>query len=101
MFVGLDFGFSFLGIMLMFGGYVSLFMERGHLLMVLLLLESVILELFFVLLFGLALSVSSLYLSLVLISFGACEASVGLSLLVSLIRSHGNDFVSLLTVYEC
>lgn len=101
MFVRIEVRFGFIRIMLVLGGYVGLFMERGHLLMVLLLLEGVILGFFSFLLFRLGYRMSNFYLCLVLISFGACEASVGLSLLVSLIRSHGNDFVSTLTIYEC
>jgi NADH-ubiquinone oxidoreductase chain 4L len=92
---------GFVRIMLIFRAYVGLFLERGHFLMVLLFLEGVVLGLFTFLLFGLGFSISNLYLCLVLISFSACEAAVGLSLLVSLIRTHGNDFVSSLTVYEC
>lgn len=101
MFVRINLRLSFVRIMLILGGYVGLFVERGHLMMVLLLLEGVILGFFSLLLFGVAFSFSNFYLCLVLIRFGACEAAVGLSLLVSLIRTHGNDFVSSLTVYEC
>lgn len=101
MFVRIEIRIGFLRIMLIFGGYVGLFLERGHLLMILLLLEAVMLGLFSFLLFGLGAGLSNLYLCLVLVSFGACEAAVGLSLLVSLIRTHGNDFVSTLSVYEC
>merc|ERR1712050_683819 len=39
-------------------------------------------------------SSGSCYISLVLLTFAACEASVGLSLLVALIRSHGKDLMS-------
>nr|YP_010146834.1 NADH dehydrogenase subunit 4L [Yininemertes pratensis]QQP01063.1 NADH dehydrogenase subunit 4L [Yininemertes pratensis] len=101
MFVSMELSFGFVSVMLILSAYVGLFLERGHLLMVLLLLEAVMLGLFLFLLFGLGESVSNLYLCLVLISFGACEAAVGLSLLVSLVRTHGNDFVSTLTIYEC
>jgi len=101
MFVSLDLRFSFLRIMIIFRAYISLFLERGHLLLVLLLLEAVMLGLFSYLIFGLFAGLRNLYLCLVLIRFGACEAAVGLSLLVSLIRSHGNDFVSSLSIYEC
>lgn len=101
MFVSLDVRFGFLRIMLIFRGYIRLFLERGHLLMVLLLIEVIMLSLFSFLLFGLFFYIRSLYLVLVLIRFGACEAALGLALLVCLIRSHGNDFVSSITIYEC
>nr|YP_002995761.1 NADH dehydrogenase subunit 4L [Lineus viridis]ACO40320.1 NADH dehydrogenase subunit 4L [Lineus viridis] len=102
MFVSLEINLGFVSIMLVLSCYVGLFLERGHLLMILLLLEGVMLGLFSFLLFGVgSFILSNFYLVLVLISFGACEAAVGLSLLVSLVRTHGNDFVSSLTIYEC
>lgn len=101
MFVRIEVRVGFIRIMLILSGYVGLFIERGHLLIVLLLLERVTLGLFGFLLFSLENNMRGAYLCLVLVSFGACEASIGLSLLVSLIRRHGNDFVSSLTVYEC
>lgn len=101
MFVTTRFGFGFVGIIMIFSAYVGLFLERGHLIIVLLLFERVMLGLFFFLLADLLLFFTGFYLSLVLIRFGACEAAVGLALLVSLIRSHGTDFVSVLTIYEC
>ena len=101
MFVSLKSFIGFLRIILIFSSYVRLIIERGHLLMVLLLLERVTLGVFGLLFFSLERYFGRSYLCLVFISFGACEASVGLSLLVCLIRGHGNDFVSSLTVYEC
>nr|YP_010303566.1 NADH dehydrogenase subunit 4L [Quasilineus sinicus]QXO02038.1 NADH dehydrogenase subunit 4L [Quasilineus sinicus] len=99
--VDLSYGVGVLGIMIVLSAYVSLFLERGHLLMVLLMLEAGMVGLFFFLVLGGGLYGYGSYLCLVLISFGACEAAVGLALLVSIIRSHGNDFVSVLSVYEC
>lgn len=101
MFVGIRISFSFIGIMLIFGSYVGLLVERGHLLMVLLFFEVRILGLFFYVFCNVFIVFSSFYVCLVLISFGACEAAVGLALLVCFIRRHGNDFVSSLTIYEC
>lgn len=101
MFVITGLGFRFFRIMLILRAFVSLLLERGHLLMVLILLEAIILGLFSYLVFRVFRTVSNLYLCLAFIRFVACEAAVGLSLLVSLIRTHGNDFVSSLTVYEC
>nr|YP_009131674.1 NADH dehydrogenase subunit 4L [Micrura ignea]AJY78582.1 NADH dehydrogenase subunit 4L [Micrura ignea] len=92
---------GFLGIMVVFSSLVGLFLERGHLLMVLLFFETVMLGLFLFLVVSMDVLGFDSYLCLVLVSFAACEAAVGLSLLVSLIRSHGNDFVSILSLYEC
>lgn len=38
---------------------------------------------------------------LILITMGACEASLGLAILVSLIRTHGNDYVSRFRAHKC
>nr|AZL92896.1 NADH dehydrogenase subunit 4L [Parborlasia corrugatus] len=99
--VSVEVSFGVVGIMMVLSSYVGLFLERGHLLMILLLLEGAMLGLFCLLLFSLGPGLSNFYLCLVLVSFGACEAAIGLSLLVSLIRTHGNDFISSLTIYEC
>lgn len=51
--------------------------------------------------FGLFFFSSGGFLVLVMLSLVACEARVGLGLLVSLIRSHGSDFVSVLSLFSC
>ena len=51
--VVLNMELSYLGIMVVCSAYVGLFLERGHLLVVLILLEGVMLGLFSVLLFDL------------------------------------------------
>ncbi|YP_009250840.1 NADH dehydrogenase subunit 4L (mitochondrion) [Cimex lectularius] len=63
----------------------------SHLLLMLLSLEYLVLILFlmfFVFFTGLG---SGYYFILVFLSFSVCEGVLGLSLLVSLIRCHGND----------
>ncbi len=74
--------------------------QRFHYMMSLLCLEFMIIGLFLC-----ALRVYSWkgegFLVFVLLSFAACEAAVGLGLLVRLIRSHGRDFFRLISVYEC
>nr|YP_588215.1 NADH dehydrogenase subunit 4L [Nautilus macromphalus]ABE26897.1 NADH dehydrogenase subunit 4L [Nautilus macromphalus] len=37
----------------------------------------------------------------VLLAFSGCGASLGVGLLVSCIRGHGNDYVSGLSLYKC
>ncbi len=41
------------------------------------------------------------YSCLILLTLGACEASLGLAILVSLIRTHGNDYVSNFISQKC
>lgn len=79
----------------------SVFIQRVHLLIVLLCLEIIILGLFFFSCVYFGISSGSCYISLVLLTFAACEASVGLSLLVALIRSHGKDLMSTFGGFSC
>ena len=74
--------------------------QRFHYILRLLCLEFIVLGLFL-----LGASVYGVkeegYLVFVLLSFAACEAALGLGLLVSMIRSHGRDFFCVLRLYEC
>nr|YP_010527021.1 NADH dehydrogenase subunit 4L [Brahmaea certhia]UHM24621.1 NADH dehydrogenase subunit 4L [Brahmaea certhia]UXR12358.1 NADH dehydrogenase subunit 4L [Brahmaea certhia] len=63
-----------------------------HLLIVLLSLEFIVLSLFFVLLLLLSFIEYELYMLMVFLVFTVCEGSLGLSILVSMIRTHGNDY---------
>nr|QIQ23133.1 NADH dehydrogenase subunit 4l [Rochia nilotica] len=79
----------------------TLCLQYKHLLNCLLSLEVMTLNLFILLL-----SVTSSFnfegqMCLVLITMGACEASLGLAILVSLIRTHGNDYVNNFNSQKC
>lgn len=81
---------------------VSFILQQHHLLITLLALEGVTLRL--VLSIPLTLRINSIslrVLSIIILSFGACEASLGLALLVIIARSHGNDIVNNLTLNKC
>nr|YP_010536712.1 NADH dehydrogenase subunit 4L [Trochus sacellum]UYC29884.1 NADH dehydrogenase subunit 4L [Trochus sacellum] len=84
-----------------FFSVVTLCLQYKHLLSALLSLEAMTLSLFVLLM-----SVSSGFnlegeMCLILITLGACEASLGLAILVSLIRTHGNDYVSSFSLQKC
>nr|YP_009773370.1 NADH dehydrogenase subunit 4L [Nierstraszella lineata]QIZ12581.1 NADH dehydrogenase subunit 4L [Nierstraszella lineata] len=79
---------------------VCLSFQRKHLLNALLSLEMILLSLF-IFLVGLSSSINESFVCLVLLSFGACEAAVGLALLVVLVRTHGNDYVYSFSVQKC
>nr|YP_010116696.1 NADH dehydrogenase subunit 4L [Iotaphora admirabilis]QPL16804.1 NADH dehydrogenase subunit 4L [Iotaphora admirabilis] len=63
-----------------------------HLLIILLSLEFMVLSVFFLLLFYLLMLNYELYMLMVFLVFSVCEGALGLSILVSLIRTHGNDY---------
>nr|QLY89867.1 NADH dehydrogenase subunit 4L [Viviparus viviparus] len=80
---------------------LALVLQHKHLLSVLLSLEAMTVNLF-VMLFLMMNNISfSGETSLIFITLGACEASLGLSILVSMIRTRGNDYVSSFNTQKC
>lgn len=80
---------------------LALSLQYKHLLRVLLRLEAVTINLF-IILFALSTNITfSGETSLILITLGACEASLGLAILVAIIRSEGNDYVSRFSIHKC
>nr|YP_009318317.1 NADH dehydrogenase subunit 4L [Astralium haematragum]AOZ71798.1 NADH dehydrogenase subunit 4L [Astralium haematragum] len=80
---------------------LTLSLQYKHLLSALLSLEAMTLSLFVLLV-----CISSGFnfegpMCLILITMGACEASLGLAILVSLIRTHGNDYVYSFNAQKC
>nr|AIG23131.1 NADH dehydrogenase subunit 4L [Isoodon obesulus] len=76
---------------------------RTHLMSTLLCLEGMMLSLF--ILMTLLISHFHMYsmsmAPLILLVFSACEAGVGLALLVKVSTSHGNDYVQNLNLLQC
>lgn len=67
--------------------------NRKHLLVTLLRLEFIVLILFiFLFIFFRSNNVSEIYFLIVYLVFRACEGALGLSILVSIIRTHGNNY---------
>jgi len=81
---------------------LALILQQSHLLITLLVLEALALSL--VLLLPLALTSSLINLGvlrIILLSFRACEASLGLSLLIIMSRTSGSDLVLSLSMNKC
>nr|APX40599.1 NADH dehydrogenase subunit 4L [Cryptocephalus mystacatus] len=74
-------------------GLLSFFLFRKHFLMMLLSLEFLVLSLYL----GLFIFLSSFnyeyFFMLIYLTMSVCEGSLGLAMLVMMIRSHGNDYV--------
>nr|YP_011011102.1 NADH dehydrogenase subunit 4L [Epilepia longaduncata]WPW49439.1 NADH dehydrogenase subunit 4L [Epilepia longaduncata] len=66
--------------------------KQKHLLIVLLSLEFIVLSIFFFLVLYLNNLENNMYMLMVFLVFSVCEGALGLSILVSMIRSHGNDY---------
>nr|YP_009692005.1 NADH dehydrogenase subunit 4l [Paradyschiria parvula]QEG77640.1 NADH dehydrogenase subunit 4l [Paradyschiria parvula] len=75
-----------------FSGCISFVMSRKHLLMMLLSLEFIVLSLFMMLMNMLSNFQFEYNLILIYLIFSVCEGALGLSILVSIIRTHGNDY---------
>lgn len=66
--------------------------KHKHLLIVLLRLEFIVLRIFFFFLIYLRMINYDIYILIVFLVFSVCEGALGLSILVSIIRTHGNDY---------
>nr|YP_010602082.1 NADH dehydrogenase subunit 4L [Ocellarnaca nigra]WAM61711.1 NADH dehydrogenase subunit 4L [Ocellarnaca nigra] len=75
--------------------------KRKHLLVVLLSLEFMVLIMFMMLFMFLNMFDYELFFSMVFLVFSVCEGALGLSVLVSMIRTHGNDFFQSFIVLQC
>nr|WHL46509.1 NADH dehydrogenase subunit 4L [Edessena gentiusalis] len=67
-------------------------LKHKHLLIVLLSLEFIVLSIFFFFLIFLSSIEYDMYMLMVFLVFSVCEGALGLSILVSMIRTHGNDY---------
>nr|YP_010947302.1 NADH dehydrogenase subunit 4L [Smerkata fusca]WGO62327.1 NADH dehydrogenase subunit 4L [Smerkata fusca] len=79
-------------IVMFFMGNLIFVSKNKHLLIVLLSLEFMVLGIFFLLLFSLSFINYDMYMLMVFLVFSVCEGCLGLSILVSMIRTHGNDY---------
>nr|YP_009484727.1 NADH dehydrogenase subunit 4L [Junonia rhadama]ARR27711.1 NADH dehydrogenase subunit 4L [Junonia rhadama] len=78
-------------LMFLFGNMIFV-SKHKHLLIVLLSLEFMVLSIFFFLMMYLMMLEYNMYMLMVFLVFSVCEGALGLSILVSMIRTHGNDY---------
>nr|UPL65659.1 NADH dehydrogenase subunit 4L [Petillopsis calcar] len=81
-----------------FIGLVGFSLNHKHLLLSLFNLEYLVVIIFFTFLLFLLKFGFELYFILIFLTFSVCEGALGLSVLVSMIRSHGNDLLSSMSV---
>nr|QWQ55594.1 NADH dehydrogenase subunit 4L [Elimaea berezovskii] len=86
---------------IMMGGVWLFCSKRKHLLATLLSLEFIVLSLFAMLMFFLNFMSYELYFTMVFLTYAVCEGALGLSILVSMIRTHGNDFFQTFSILQC
>nr|QFO91028.1 NADH dehydrogenase subunit 4L [Trachypenaeus curvirostris]QUT08449.1 NADH dehydrogenase subunit 4L [Trachypenaeus curvirostris] len=75
--------------------------KRKHLLNTLLSLEYIMLSIFWFMSLHLSVLGHESYFLLFFLTLAACEGALGLALLVSVVRTHGNDCFSSFTVLQC
>nr|UBA17438.1 NADH dehydrogenase subunit 4L [Orestes guangxiensis] len=88
-------------LIMFFCGVLVFSFNYDHFLITLLSLEYIVLSLFWLIFIYLCLNLFDLYFMMFLLTFWVCEASLGLSLLVSLIRGFGNDYFFSFNVIQC
>nr|YP_009371142.1 NADH dehydrogenase subunit 4L [Muscina angustifrons]ARR28377.1 NADH dehydrogenase subunit 4L [Muscina angustifrons] len=86
---------------LFFMGLLTFILNRKHLLSMLLSLEYIVLSLFFLLFMYLNMMNFSNFFSMMFLTFSVCEGALGLSILVSMIRTHGNDYFQSFNILQC
>nr|YP_010631656.1 NADH dehydrogenase subunit 4L [Propomacrus bimucronatus]AFQ62298.1 NADH dehydrogenase subunit 4L [Cheironitis sp. MJTNT-2012]WBP61434.1 NADH dehydrogenase subunit 4L [Propomacrus bimucronatus] len=82
-------GFS---VMSYVGGLISFCLKRKHLLLMLLSMEFIVLGLFFNLFLYLSYYDFEFFFSMIFLTMSVCEGALGLAILVSMMRTHGNDY---------
>nr|YP_010414515.1 NADH dehydrogenase subunit 4L [Gatzara nigrivena]URT60668.1 NADH dehydrogenase subunit 4L [Gatzara nigrivena] len=88
----------FIVILMYICGCLSYVFKRKHLLSTLLSLEFIVLSLFFLLMMSLMYFGFEFFFSMIFLTFSVCEGSLGLSILVSMVRTHGNDYFQSLNI---
>ena len=75
--------------------------NRKHLLSILLSLEYIVLISFFLLFIYLNFINYERFFSIIFLTFRVCEGALGISILVSIIRTHGNDYFQSFNILQC
>nr|YP_009536303.1 NADH dehydrogenase subunit 4L [Sarcophaga antilope]AYN50357.1 NADH dehydrogenase subunit 4L [Sarcophaga antilope] len=91
----------FLSSVLFIMGVFTFVSNRKHLLSMLLSLEYIVLSLFLLLFIYLNMLNFEFFFSMMFLTFSVCEGALGLSILVSMIRTHGNDYFQSFNILQC
>uniref|UniRef100_A0AAT9J411 NADH-ubiquinone oxidoreductase chain 4L n=1 Tax=Haementeria sp. COZEM-ANN-HIR-001/002 TaxID=3157987 RepID=A0AAT9J411_9ANNE len=81
---------------------INLMLRKNNFLHLLLCLEMLTLSMLMYLMINmLMINMNTPLLSVIMLTLGACEASLGLSILVLMVRMYGNDMIKNLTMNKC
>nr|YP_009092236.1 NADH dehydrogenase subunit 4L [Scutopus ventrolineatus]AHI45699.1 NADH dehydrogenase subunit 4L [Scutopus ventrolineatus] len=89
-----------MGVFMFMCSLISLSVQSSHLMNCLLSLEMMLLGLVFLVFFLMSVKMMDFLMPLVVLVFGASEASLGLALLVMMIRASGQDY-TLSSLFKC
>nr|QOL00773.1 NADH dehydrogenase subunit 4L [Xya japonica] len=92
--MGMYYFMSLLGVFMFISSAYVYTSKRKHLMIILLSLEFMVLSLFILIINWMMLIQEEVYFLIMFFVFSVCEGSLGLTILVSMIRSHGNDYFS-------
>lgn len=73
-------------------GNIIFISKRKHLLIILIRLEFIVLRIYFLMILYLIIINNNIYLLIVFLVLTVCEGALGLSILVSIVRTYGNDY---------
>nr|YP_009338592.1 NADH dehydrogenase subunit 4L [Simulium variegatum]ANS71663.1 NADH dehydrogenase subunit 4L [Simulium variegatum]QNE85966.1 NADH dehydrogenase subunit 4L [Simulium ornatum] len=90
-----------LPLLMLMSGVMVYISNRAHLLATLLSLEFIVLALFLFLFEILNFLNYENFFSMMFLTFSVCEGALGLSVLVSMIRTHGNDYFQTFSILQC
>nr|YP_010700072.1 NADH dehydrogenase subunit 4L [Setora sinensis]WCH63218.1 NADH dehydrogenase subunit 4L [Setora sinensis] len=79
-------------VIMFFIGNMIFVSKHKHLMIILLSLEFIVLSIFFFFLMYLSYNNYDMYMLMIFLVFTVCEGALGLSILVSMIRTHGHDY---------
>nr|WNV22579.1 NADH dehydrogenase subunit 4L [Psylliodes kiesenwetteri] len=74
-------------------GVISFALNRKHLLLMLLSLEFILISLYLNIFLYLSMMNYEFFFSMIFLSVSVCEGVLGLSILIMMVRVHGNDFI--------
>nr|WNV22576.1 NADH dehydrogenase subunit 4L [Psylliodes crambicola] len=83
----------YLLIFMFMSGTISFILNRKHLLLMLLSLEFIVISLYMNIFLYLSLMNYEFFFSMIFLTISVCEGALGLSILIMMVRVHGNDFI--------
>ena len=88
-------------LIILFIRFLCFISQRRHLLVTLLRLEFIVLSLYLYITYYFINNQEEAYFCLLFISFCVCEGALGLSIIVSVTRTHGNDYFNSFVLLKC